>query len=196
MTETGSRQAAVASGAKMERVSNRAWSRHRTIGSAVRAAKDGTVIAIAPGVNPESLVLDKAVTLLADGDDGTVELVGGDAPAVAVRAGEATVHGLTLRGSGRDGVTVAVQGGRLTLETAVIDGAWSAVGSSNLDWRSPSLNNEIDAIILGPEFGARMEALFQDDLRSSRAITLEVWRRRGLAERLREMKAKLVERLL
>jgi len=122
VSDTGSRQAAVATGAKIERVSNRAWSRHRTIGSAVRSAKDGSVIAIAPGVYRENLVLDKSVTLLADGDDGTVELVAGDGPAVSVRAGDATVHGLTLRGSGPDGVTVAVQGGRLTLETAVVEG--------------------------------------------------------------------------
>jgi hypothetical protein len=121
VSDTGSRRGAAPAVARMERVSTRAWSRHRTIGSAVRAAKDGTVIAIAAGVYHEQLVIDKSLTLLAD-DDGTVELVASEGPAVAVRAGEATLRGLALRGSGRDGVAVAVHGGRLTLESVVLSG--------------------------------------------------------------------------
>ncbi len=84
----------------------------------------------------------------------------------------------------------------LHAKTAVIDGAWSAIGSSNLDWRSTVWNNEIDAIILGPEFGAQMEAMFQADVAASHTIDLAAWRQRGIGERLREMKAKLVETLL
>ena len=88
------------------------------------------------------------------------------------------------------------QGRVLHAKTAVIDGAWSAVGSSNLDWRSTVWNNEIDAIILGPGFGGQMEAVFQADIAASKMIDLVAWRRRGLGERMREVKAKLVERLL
>ncbi len=84
----------------------------------------------------------------------------------------------------------------LHAKTAVIDGQWSAVGSSNLDWRSTVWNNEIDAIILGPEFGAKMEAMFKDDVAASHAISLQAWRRRGLGERFREFQAKVVETLL
>ncbi len=87
-------------------------SRHRTIGSAVRAAREGAVIAIAAGVYHENLVLDKSVTLLAEGDDGTVELVAGNGPAIAVRAGDATVRGLALRGSGPDAVACLRQASR------------------------------------------------------------------------------------
>ncbi|MBI0537874.1 cardiolipin synthase B [Roseomonas sp. KE2513] len=88
------------------------------------------------------------------------------------------------------------QGRVLHAKTAVVDGAWSAVGSSNLDWRSTVWNNEIDAIILGPEFGGRMETLFRHDVAASREITLEAWRARGLGERLREVGASLVETFL
>ena len=84
----------------------------------------------------------------------------------------------------------------LHAKTAVIDGAWSAVGSSNLDWRSTVWNNEIDAIILSAEFGTRMEALFQDDLSASKAIDLAAWQRRGLGTRMRELKAQLFRDLL
>lgn len=88
------------------------------------------------------------------------------------------------------------QGRVLHAKTAVIDGAWSAVGSSNLDWRSTVWNNEIDAIILGPDFGGQMEAVFQADVTASKTIDLAAWRRRGLGERVRELRAKLFERLL
>jgi Holliday junction resolvasome RuvABC ATP-dependent DNA helicase subunit len=106
----------------MERVSTRAWSRHRTIGSAVRAAKEGGIIAVAAGVYRESLVIDKSVTVLAEADDGTVELFAVEGPAIAVRAGTVTVRGLTLRGAGLDGIAVAVHGGRLDLESATVNG--------------------------------------------------------------------------
>jgi cardiolipin synthase len=88
------------------------------------------------------------------------------------------------------------QGRILHAKTAVIDGAWSAVGSSNLDWRSTVWNNEIDAIILGADFGGQMETVFRADVAASKTIDLAGWRRRGLGERLQELKARLVEELL
>jgi cardiolipin synthase len=84
----------------------------------------------------------------------------------------------------------------LHAKTAVIDGAWSAVGSSNLDWRSVVWNNEIDAIILDPGFGARMEALFAADVAESRTIDPVAWSHRGLGERFDEWSAQLVQSLL
>jgi phosphatidylserine/phosphatidylglycerophosphate/cardiolipin synthase-like enzyme len=43
-------------------------------------------------------------------------------------------------------------------KTALIDGVWSTVGSTNLDWRSFLHNDEINAVILGQGFGAQMLA--------------------------------------
>ena len=88
------------------------------------------------------------------------------------------------------------QGRVLHAKTAVIDGAWSAVGSSNLDWRSAIWNNEIDAVVLGPGFGAQMEALFTADMTASHPIDYGAWRRRGPVERAQELKASLLDRLL
>ncbi|MDR3521530.1 MAG: phospholipase D-like domain-containing protein [Acidocella sp.] len=84
----------------------------------------------------------------------------------------------------------------LHAKTAVIDGQWSVVGSSNLDWRSVVFNNEIDAIVMGPDFGGLMEAMFTKDLAASREITLAAWKHRGVAERLNEFRSRLVESLL
>jgi cardiolipin synthase len=69
---------------------------------------------------------------------------------------------------------------------AVIDGVWATVGSSNMDWRSLLHNLELNAVIIGPDFGKRVNALFDKDLASSDEITLEQWRRRPITERLKE----------
>ena len=50
------------------------------------------------------------------------------------------------------------RGALLHSKTAVIDGVWSTVGSTNLDWRSFLHNDEVNAVVLGPEFGAQMQA--------------------------------------
>lgn len=79
----------------------------------------------------------------------------------------------------------------LHAKTAVIDGVWSTVGSSNLDWRSFLHNTEVNAIILGPRFGAQMEDMFARDLKASRRITLEAWSRRPPSVRIKEWAARL-----
>ena len=52
-------------------------------------------------------------------------------------------------------------------KTAVIDGVWSTVGSTNFDWRSFLHNQEVNAVVLGTEFGDRMRAAFADDVAHS-----------------------------
>ncbi|MFA5939866.1 MAG: phospholipase D-like domain-containing protein [Sinimarinibacterium sp.] len=76
-------------------------------------------------------------------------------------------------------------------KTACIDGVWSTIGSTNLDWRSFLHNNEINAVILGRGFAAQMEAMFEADLAQSETITLEHWRHRGLRVRVMEWAARL-----
>ncbi len=88
------------------------------------------------------------------------------------------------------------QGRVLHAKTAVIDGAWTAIGSSNLDWRSTVWNNEIDAIILSPAFGGEMEQVFVADIAVSKTIEPAQWARRGLAERLAELRARIMAKLL
>ncbi|WP_088156756.1 phospholipase D-like domain-containing protein [Achromobacter xylosoxidans] len=84
----------------------------------------------------------------------------------------------------------------LHAKTAVVDGAWSTVGSSNLDWRSFALNYEINAVVLGPEFAAEMESLFQRDVADSVRITPEAWRARGVGDRSMEFFSRMFERWL
>lgn len=81
-------------------------------------------------------------------------------------------------------------------KTAVIDGVFSTVGSSNLDWRSLVSNSELNAIVLGEDFGAQLEALFAKDRAASAAIDPEQWRQRGLKQRALEGLGRAAQRWL
>ncbi len=85
------------------------------------------------------------------------------------------------------------QGALLHSKTALVDGVWSCIGSTNLDWRSFVHNNEIDAAILGDKFADQMHAMFEDDLRESREIDLATWKQRSLWLRTKEWSARLWE---
>jgi len=78
-------------------------------------------------------------------------------------------------------------------KTASIDGVWSTIGSTNLDWRSFLHNDEINAAILGRDFSRQMDAMFARDLAESDAIDLERWEQRSLMLRLKEGAARLAE---
>ncbi|MBC7802517.1 MAG: cardiolipin synthase [Candidatus Parcubacteria bacterium] len=81
-------------------------------------------------------------------------------------------------------------------KTALIDGVWSTVGSTNLDWRSFLHNQEVNAVILGQAFGTQMRAVFDKDLAASDQITLEKWLRRPAGDRMRESLSRMWQRLL
>ena len=83
------------------------------------------------------------------------------------------------------------RGAVMHAKTACIDGVWSTIGSTNLDWRSFLHNDEVNAVILGRGFAARMDAMFEDDLRQSDAIDARRWRHRPWLQRLQEQAARL-----
>ncbi len=84
----------------------------------------------------------------------------------------------------------------LHAKTAVIDGSWSTVGSTNIDSRSFLYNDELNLAVIDPEFGRAMESAFQEDLRNSVEVTPEQWRHRPWKERLEEWAARLFQRWL
>jgi len=88
------------------------------------------------------------------------------------------------------------QGALLHAKSASVDGNWSCVGSSNLDWRSALDNDEVNAVVLGPAFAARMEAAFALDIAASEEIDLASWQRRALVLHVKEWVAQAWARLL
>ena len=88
------------------------------------------------------------------------------------------------------------QGKMLHAKTATIDGVWSTVGSSNLDWWSIARNNEVNAVILNTGFADRMNLMFRNDVENSEQIDLDQWEKRSLIERVEESIADCVQPLL
>ncbi len=80
----------------------------------------------------------------------------------------------------------------LHAKTAVVDGNWSTVGSTNIDMRSFAHNSELNLVVLGDPFGRDMENAFTEDLRGSHEITAQAWAHRPLADRMREWAAAIV----
>jgi len=84
----------------------------------------------------------------------------------------------------------------LHAKTAVIDGVWSTVGSSNMDFWSLLTDDEADAVILSREFAIEMEKMFDRDLAESDRIQWKEWKKRPLLPRIREWLAHLLSHWL
>jgi cardiolipin synthase len=69
----------------------------------------------------------------------------------------------------------------------VVDGYWSTVGSSNLDYLSFLHNHETNAVILDARFAAQLEDVFAADQEHAVEITREKWRDRSLWQRTKEL---------
>lgn len=89
-----------------------------------------------------------------------------------------------------------MQDGMLHAKVAVIDGVWTAIGSSNLDRRSFVYNEEADAIILGRDTAGAVEAMLREWMGRAETVTLEAWRARGNAERLGELLTRVWSRYM
>jgi len=80
----------------------------------------------------------------------------------------------------------------LHAKTAVIDGTWSTVGSTNMDTRSFLHNKEVNIVVMGDAFGQEMESAFRDDMKDSNEILLEKWKHRPVAARFKEWFSRLL----
>jgi cardiolipin synthase len=137
--------------------------------------------------DPQLLAALKAAA--ARGVDVRIVVPGSTDSALVFHAGRSYYEQLL-----KDGVTIFERRDALMhSKTAVIDGVWSTVGSTNLDWRSFLHNQEVNAVVLGTEFGDRMRAAFTRDVAQSRQITLEGWRHRSIVVRLKERFARIWE---
>lgn len=85
------------------------------------------------------------------------------------------------------------QGVMLHSKTAMVDGVWATVGSTNLDWRSFLHNDELNTVVLGKEFGDQIQTMIDKDIAASEHIQLEDWSRRTLDIHFKEFLARLLE---
>ncbi len=75
-----------------------------------------------------------------------------------------------------------------------VDGLWTVIGSTNFDNRSFGINDEVNLAIKDPAVTLRLETDMANDLKDSRRITLEDWRRRPVTERATELLGWVFER--
>jgi cardiolipin synthase len=138
---------------------------------------------------PDPQLLDALTDAARRGVDVRLVLPGHSDSGVTFHAGRSHYSALL-----RAGVKIHERrNAMLHAKTATIDGVWSSVGSTNLDWRSFLHNDEIDASILGREFAGQMQAAFSADVEASEAMDLERWEARPLGLRLKEWGARLWE---
>lgn len=82
-------------------------------------------------------------------------------------------------------------------KTVVIDGVWSAIGSSNFDYRSVLYNDEVEAIVLGAETAGALEEIFTEGMKISTRIDPDTWEdERSLPERIKGFFSRIWENLL
>ena len=84
------------------------------------------------------------------------------------------------------------QAAMMHAKTTVVDGAWSVVGSANLDERSMELNEENVLGIADKDFAQSIEKGVTADFARSREILLEEWRKRSILHRFMERFCKIL----
>jgi len=76
----------------------------------------------------------------------------------------------------------------------LIDGLWGVVGSTNCDYRSFGLNDEVNLAVRGADFVQRLEQDLVADIALSHQVGFNEWRHRSIFERLPEMVGWVFER--
>jgi cardiolipin synthase A/B len=81
-------------------------------------------------------------------------------------------------------------------KTLVADGMWVSIGTMNFDNRSMVFNNESNLNVLDAATGAMMDSVFLNDLKYSKEITRAEFEKRGIIQRILELGASAMARLL
>jgi len=97
------------------------------------------------------------------------------------RVASRRLYGQLLRG----GIELhEFQPGMIHKKALVIDSAWSVVGSTNFDTRSFGINDEVNLAALDLNVARQLEEHFAHELSNSKKITLALWEKRSLGERI------------
>ena len=72
-------------------------------------------------------------------------------------------------------------------KTATVDGAWSTVGTANIDRLSMTGNYEVNVEFIDPDMAAEMERIFAVDVSNSLELTAEEWASRGAHRKFTEL---------
>jgi len=86
--------------------------------------------------------------------------------------------------------------GFIHAKTIVVDGIFSSIGTSNMDYRSFNINFEINAFIYQESVSKTLVAQFQEDIKNSEEVSLNTWIKRNSFTKLKESFCRLFSPLL
>ncbi|REG87346.1 cardiolipin synthase [Winogradskyella sediminis] len=86
--------------------------------------------------------------------------------------------------------------GFIHAKTMVVDGVFSSVGTTNMDYRSFNINFEVNALIYDETISSELTEFFNDDLKHSEKLELESWKNRSKRTKLVEAVARLMAPIL
>lgn len=81
-------------------------------------------------------------------------------------------------------------------KSIVVDGLWGGVGTMNFDNRSMVFNDESMLVALDTTFGRQLDEIFMEDLKYSKEMKLDEFRKRSWTEKAMEQGAVLLSRVL
>jgi len=147
----------------------------RTVEEALAAARTGSVIRIRPGRYAESLVIRTRVTIVAEGERGSVEICPRSGTAVMLLTDAVMLTDLTLRGGGDDVPVVDAAHGQVAMEGCTVAGSgWTAVlarGAGSLAMRGCRVTNAEGAgIVDTAETGSIIEDCLIENLGTSAIV--------------------------
>ena len=86
--------------------------------------------------------------------------------------------------------------GFIHAKTMVVDGVFSTVGTTNMDYRSFNINFEVNALIYNKDISNQLTEFFNDDLKDCEQLDLKSWQQRSKQTKLIEAVARLMAPLL
>ncbi|WP_053990316.1 cardiolipin synthase [Mangrovimonas sp. TPBH4] len=86
--------------------------------------------------------------------------------------------------------------GIIHAKTITVDGVFSSIGTSNMDYRSFNINFEINALVYNKELSRQLENQFMEDLKDAERVDFERWKTRPFHQRAKESYCRLWSPLL
>ena len=71
-------------------------------------------------------------------------------------------------------------------KTLVLDDSFCSIGTANMDYRSFTINFEINAMLFNRNKARQLKSIFVSDLEATEEVLLDRWEQRGIARRLQE----------
>ena len=132
---------------------------------------------------PDDVAIASFVDALERGVKVQVILPGGKIDTEVVRRASRATWGKLLRAGAE---IYEYQPTMFHCKVLIVDDLWVSVGSTNFDSRSFNVNDEANLNVYDAEFAQRQSAVFEQDLKQSRRISLEEWENRPWQEKLIE----------